>query len=165
MARPGIILVHSRPTAPDFNDSDLASWYNDKHIPEVLATQRVSAAARYRLTSATYQPDGKVPLEYMAVYYLKDMNWLHQADCEFWKLPLVVDSGNARGRSIFEVAEFETSFWELVVRRDEGGRGSFPTPFLQYLGRTELTIWTLPRNAPAGHPPVFERRGGRRQKP
>jgi hypothetical protein len=125
MARPGIILVHSRPTAPDFSNSDLASWYNDKHIPDVLATDGVSSAARYQLMCTTFQPDGKPPLPYMAVYYLPDMNWLHQADCEFWKLSLMVDSENAKGRSIFDVAEFETALWEFVGRRDDGGRGSF----------------------------------------
>ncbi|KAG7286272.1 hypothetical protein NEMBOFW57_008580 [Staphylotrichum longicolle] len=131
MARPGMIFVRSGTSSPEFTLSDLTSWYEDLHIPAVLATRGVTAAARYQLVSTPAAGDkssdegrdgASTDLNYLTVYHVPDMNWLHREDCEFWKLPLDVP-GKEEGtrRSIFEVAKFETLFWELVGREDRVG--------------------------------------------
>jgi hypothetical protein len=123
MARPGLILVRSAPK-PNFTAAGLAKWYDKKHIPEMISTGGVSVAARYQVVSASNDKEESLP--YLAVYHLKDMNWLHEEGCGFWRLPLVLDDEDG-GRSVFEVAEFETEFWEVVERavdeRDETREG------------------------------------------
>jgi hypothetical protein len=120
MARPGIILVRSAPK-PNFTAHGLAKWYEKKHIPEVLATGGVSVAARYQMVSASDDKEQSLP--YLAVYHLKDMDWLHEEGCGFWRLPLVLDDEDG-GRSVFEVAEFETEFWEVVEKVGEESDGA-----------------------------------------
>jgi hypothetical protein len=122
-----MIFVRSGTASPDFTLSDLASWYEDVHIPAVLATGGVTAAARYQLVpdptgSDEGSDEGVTNVAYLTVYHLPDMNWLHREDCGFWKLPLDVP-GKVEGekRSIFEVADFETLFWELIGREDRVG--------------------------------------------
>ncbi|KAK4152166.1 hypothetical protein C8A00DRAFT_16478 [Chaetomidium leptoderma] len=127
--RAGIILVRSSPSAADFTAADLTRWYEAKHIPEVLATGGVSAAVRYQLAPTSprgadeeqEEQNDQSRLPYLAVYFLRDMGWLHEEGCEFWRLPLVLDSAGdgesemmMMGRSVFEVAEFEMEFWEVV---------------------------------------------------
>ena len=116
-----MIFVRSGTSSPDFTPSDLTSWYEDLHIPAVLATRGVTAAARYQLVPSPAGGDeGSTNLVYLTVYHLPDMDWLHSEDCEFWRLPLDVPGTKEGGerRSIFEVAEFETMFWDLVGRED-----------------------------------------------
>jgi hypothetical protein len=67
-------------------------------------------------------------MPYLAVYHLPDVAWLHEDGCGLWEVSLVVRLGDGDGdgdgeRSVFEVAGFETGFWEVVGKR-EVGRGS-----------------------------------------
>lgn len=117
MARPGIVLVRSSPKQ-NFTAEGLTKWYEEKHIPEVLATGGVSAAVRYQLVPAFGDEEQKLP--YLAMYHLRDMNWLHDEGCEFWRLQLVLDDEDG-GMSVFEAAEFETEFWEVVEMDVEKG--------------------------------------------
>ncbi|KAL2255929.1 hypothetical protein VTK26DRAFT_2472 [Humicola hyalothermophila] len=120
--RPGLILVQSRPRA-SFSATVLNRWYDDKHIPDVLATPGVHAAARYRLLrahpgrgdqSGSAVDDGECnegknesknnskkteeqAMPYLAVYRLKDLGWLHAEGCEFWGLPLAVEEEREQG--------------------------------------------------------------------
>lgn len=136
--RPGIILVRSRPTAPEFTSSDLTAWYQ-KHVPELLAASgaHMTSAARYQLLDQAlpeqdaeggehergskqaqeYGHELDQALPYLAVYWLRDMGWLHEEGCGFWGVDLGVDvkSGDRKERkSVFEMAEFRTEFWEVV---------------------------------------------------
>ena len=138
--RPGIILVRSRPTVPEFTPSDLTAWYEQKHVPELLAVSgaHITSAARYQLLDQTlpgqdaqggehkrgrektqgYEHTVDQALPYLAVYRLRDMGWLHEDGCGFWEVDLRVDVDSGQGKerkSVFEVAEFETGFWEEVA--------------------------------------------------
>lgn len=122
--RPGLILVRSQPSDPDFTAVDLTAWYEEKHIAEVLATGRVKRAVRYQIANLPARDDvqcqdtgAKMP--YLAVYSLEDMNWLHEEGCEFWKLPLTVKHGKGgEEKNIFKVAAFKTEFWDVIGRLD-----------------------------------------------
>ncbi|KXX80330.1 hypothetical protein MMYC01_204678 [Madurella mycetomatis] len=132
--KPGAILVHSRLTRPaEFTAADLNSWYDAKHIPEVLATPGVRAAARYQMVvhplprdaaaTTTAQPEeDKREMPYLAVYWLADLGWLHEEGCEFWRLPLGLPG--REGEMVWDVGEFETQVWEKVGVVDSGGGGS-----------------------------------------
>lgn len=131
--KPGIILVRSRLIHPaEFTPDDFTAWYEAKHIPDVLATPGVSAAARYQ--AITPACAGNVPetkdeegqgqltmMPYLAVYWLRDLGWLHEDGCEFWRLPLTLPG--REDRTVFEVGEFKTEVWELVGRGRGDGDG------------------------------------------
>ncbi|GAB1316319.1 hypothetical protein MFIFM68171_06529 [Madurella fahalii] len=140
--RPGVILVHAGLTHPaEFTAADLTNWYEAKHIPEVLATPGVGAAAWYQMVSRA-PPPGTAPttttppppppptaqpeerrqeMPYLAVYRLADLGWLHEEGCEFWQLPLGLPG---RGeKMIWDVGAFETRVWEEVGVGDGDGGG------------------------------------------
>ncbi|KAK3295085.1 uncharacterized protein B0H64DRAFT_201443 [Chaetomium fimeti] len=134
MGRPGAMLVQSQPTHDGITDSDLKSWYLDKHIPEVLDTGGVRGVLFCQLdreSSKEYLGE-QVPKLYLAVYLLHDLAWLHEEGCGLWRLPLVLSSNNVdlearhRGRSVFEVAEFVTHFWEVVEAAAHNGMVAQP---------------------------------------
>ncbi|KAK4642977.1 hypothetical protein QC761_402130 [Podospora bellae-mahoneyi] len=108
--KPGIIVVHSRPLSPLLPPIVFQTWYENIHIPDVLATGHVSSAARYRLTS----PEANNSMPFLAVYHLPDMNWLRQDNCQFWKIPLHSKILPGDNSSILDVAEFKTEFYETV---------------------------------------------------
>ncbi len=59
-------------------------------------------------------------LPWLAVYRLPDVGWLHDAGCGLWEVDLEVEvEGGGERRSVFEVAEFETGFWEEVGGLEE----------------------------------------------
>lgn len=121
MSRPGVLLVRSRPTAASFSDRDLEEWYLSKHIPDVLTTRGVAKASLHQLTDTSISPNAAADssegsqFPFLAVYHLWDLNWLHEEDCGFWELPLVLgpEAGEDAGRSVFEMAEFQTTLWEV----------------------------------------------------
>ena len=135
--RPGLITVHAAPTPP-FTPAQLSAWYDNRHIPDLLGTRGVAAAARYQLLRGLGPGDGDddggggggccwAARPSLAVYALPDVACLHEEGCGFWRVPLVVpvrgeedhdhdhdgDGGLAR-RSIFEVGVFEMACWEVV---------------------------------------------------
>ncbi|KAK3897003.1 hypothetical protein C8A05DRAFT_20145 [Staphylotrichum tortipilum] len=130
MARPGLILVYSRPTSPDFTPADLAAWYDAKHIPDILNTGGIHTVSRYGLASSSDSAHEQPYVQFLTVYRLKGMDWLHAETCGFWKLPLVVNDKHGNQRSIFDLAEFETRFWHIISENASEGmtNGEQPNP-------------------------------------
>lgn len=121
--KPGIILVRSRISSLSLTPETFRKWYEDVHIPDVLATNKVKAALRYHTIHHPRQADDEDDLPpYLAVYHLDDMNWLHEDDCAFWKLPLVVHLPPDGVVSIFDVAEFDMTFYTTVSCIDTGSK-------------------------------------------
>lgn len=122
MGRPGAMLVQSQPTPGGITEGNLAEWYFNKHIPEVLSTGGVRGVLFCHVDrkSSKHYVGEPVPKQFLAVYLLHNLDWLHEEDCGLWKLSLVLASDDQaleeqhRGRSVFEVAEFTTYFWEVV---------------------------------------------------
>ena len=128
MGRPGAMLVQSQPTTGGITNSNLERWYLDKHIPEVLDTGGVRGVIFCQInreSSKNYSGESQ-PKLYLAVYLLPDLDWLHEEGCGLWNVALVLGSDDAdleskhKGRSVFDVAEFATDFWEVVDSPHEG---------------------------------------------
>ncbi|KAK0701408.1 hypothetical protein B0T21DRAFT_300425 [Apiosordaria backusii] len=123
--KPGIIAVRSRPSSPLLTPIVFQKWYEDVHIPDVLGTGHVKSATRYHVTDAEDRDEGSMP--FLAIYNLPDMGWLHEEGCQFWKIPLHSEILPGDNTSIFDVAEFATSFYEIVDTAQLGmatdGRG------------------------------------------
>ncbi|KAK3987302.1 hypothetical protein QBC44DRAFT_331827 [Cladorrhinum sp. PSN332] len=132
--RPGIIIVRSGIISDDLTVETFSKWYEEIHIPDVLATAGVKAAARYQ-QSTSAQP-GTLP--YLAVYNLDDLNWLHQDACEFWKIPLHSNVLPNDKQTVFTWAKFETEFYAKVETSDgdvDQDDTSIPT------GDSLLAVW------------------------
>ena len=63
-----IMFVQSKPSHPD-REAEYNDWYTNTHLPEVLAVDGITAARRYKVSSAT--PVGPDAYEYCAVYELE----------------------------------------------------------------------------------------------
>ncbi|KAH6617376.1 hypothetical protein F5144DRAFT_498910 [Chaetomium tenue] len=149
MGRPGAMLVQSQPTPGGITEDNLAEWYFNKHIPEVLSTGGVRGVLFCHVDrqSSEHYVGEPGPKQFLAAYLLPDLDWLHEEDCGLWKLPLVLASDDSaleekhRGRSVFEVAEFTTHFWEVVNSTTHNGMA------------TQLTVTTLNNVKAADEPP------------
>ncbi|KAK4191043.1 hypothetical protein QBC35DRAFT_488062 [Podospora australis] len=104
----GIILVRSRISSPLLTPETFKKWYEEVHIPDVLATGKVRFALRYRAVDEEGAAGG---LPFLAIYHLDDMSWLHEDDCTFWKIPLHSDILPEGAATIFDVAQFDTAFY------------------------------------------------------
>ncbi|KAK4223263.1 hypothetical protein QBC38DRAFT_54264 [Podospora fimiseda] len=112
--RPGIITVKSGISSPDLSSETFRKWYEQIHIPDVLATPKITSALRYRDKS------NSSTLPFLAIYNVDDLNWLNQETCEFWKIPLHSDVLPADKQPIFTWAKFETEFYDLVSTTSDG---------------------------------------------
>lgn len=128
------MLVQSQPTHGGITNSNLEKWYLDKHIPEVLNAGGVRGVLFCQLNHESSKNDfgESQPKLYLAVYLLPDLDWLHEEGCGLWRLALVLGSDDEgleikhRGRSVFEVAEFVTHFWEVA----DSPEGMLPPKFM-----------------------------------
>ncbi|KAK3316782.1 hypothetical protein B0H66DRAFT_305683 [Apodospora peruviana] len=117
----GVFLVQSRIAARSAKDTVLTpeifrKWYEDVHIPDVLATPNIEAAFRYQITTS---PE-KASHPYLAIYPLDDLSWVQDKEDAFFKIPLHSDVLPNESRFIFDVADFDMRFYETVVSTAPG---------------------------------------------
>lgn len=139
MGVPGLLYVNSKITSPNLSPDAFTEWYNDVHILDIFKTsvkahllgqstlvaltlcrpKRIKAAIRYE----SLDPAAERP--YLALYPLKDLGSL-KID-EFKSILVHHDSVPAPSKSIFDVADFDTRYYEHV-QTYEGfeGKGSAP---------------------------------------
>lgn len=69
----GVLLAHTAPVSPDVVE-EFNRWYDEDHIPEVIAKiPGVVAARRYLLSDDQLLSDASLPERpYLAVYEIKD---------------------------------------------------------------------------------------------
>ncbi|KAK0658689.1 hypothetical protein QBC41DRAFT_237857 [Cercophora samala] len=143
-SKPGIIAVRSRPCSPLLTPIVFQKWYEDVHIPDVLATGHVNLAKRYQLSSSETHPSN--PMPFLAIYHLPDMNWLHKDNCQFWKIPLHSKVLPGDNTSIFDVAEFKTEFYETIDTVELGKPGDGE----HVLSKLSLTFFNLSKSEQNG---------------
>ncbi|KAH7025153.1 uncharacterized protein B0I36DRAFT_367037 [Microdochium trichocladiopsis] len=135
-AGPGLIYASSHITSPDLTPDVFNRWYNEHHIPDVLATGAVSHAARWEV--ADRDPATRGPDPYLATYRVPDMRAL-QGEA-FARIPMTHEllpggggSGTAEGgeqedvgggKTVHGSVDIDTCFYELVevfekVKHDE----------------------------------------------
>lgn len=105
LSGPGILLAATYITDPALSDKTFNKWYNEIHIPDVIATGGISQATRFRNAN----PDATE--KYLAIYHVPDLSIVTSE--KFQKIPdkheMLPD-----GRSIREVVNMEVRFYKLV---------------------------------------------------
>ncbi len=64
------LAVYTNPSDPS-RDEEFNSWYNEVHLPDVLAVDGFVAATRFRVAGAGIGGDGEVPHRYVALYEIE----------------------------------------------------------------------------------------------
>lgn len=118
MPTPGLLYVNSRITSPTLTPSTFNAWYTQEHIPDILASKGITSAFRYR----NIDPSALRP--YLALYPVTNLGFLGSE--EYKKIP-VRSERYFGGRGAFEVAEFDTRYYEELIgggmERERGSSG------------------------------------------
>jgi len=61
------LVVYTNPSDP-VREQEYNSWYDEVHLPEVLALEGFVAATRFRLADAGIEAGAQVPHRYLALY-------------------------------------------------------------------------------------------------
>ncbi|KAH6672053.1 hypothetical protein B0J14DRAFT_639994 [Halenospora varia] len=120
MSQTGLLWVNSKITNPsDISPQNFKSWYEEEHIPDVFATKQIHSACRYQ----NIDPSANRP--YLALYPVPDMKFLGSQ--QFLDIP-VASKKYFSGPDVkcFDVAEFDTRFYEFVHSFEKEGVKSGP---------------------------------------
>lgn len=110
---PGIFYSTSRISKPDqISEETYNKWYNEVHIPDVLATGGVTAAYRFRNAN----PNADRP--YLAVYQVPDLGIIQSET--FKSIPMTSDL-LPNGGPCHNYIDFDTRFYKL--QQDYNTRG------------------------------------------
>ncbi|KAH8887790.1 hypothetical protein GQ53DRAFT_749476 [Thozetella sp. PMI_491] len=105
---PGFILANSKISDDSLDADTFRTWYEEVHIPDVLATSGIFSSFRFQAPDSepTRRP-------YLAVYPLSDLMWL--ANGEFFRVPLTSDLLPNPSKHISEVADFDIRFYQTIL--------------------------------------------------
>ncbi|KAJ9150054.1 hypothetical protein NKR19_g5459 [Coniochaeta hoffmannii] len=112
---PGILFVNSKITSDALTPEVFTDWYESVHIPDIFVTSGIKSAFRYKSPT----PD-KVDRPYLALYPVKDIQWLYSD--EFKSIPVHSDVLPNESRAIFDLADFDTRYYETINTKAEPGR-------------------------------------------
>ena len=117
--KPGILFANARISDPILDAETFRRWYEEVHVPDVLATSGVHTAFRFQ------NPDSEdTERPYLAIYPFNDLEWL--ATGEFFRVPLTSDILPNPSKRILEVTDFDIRFYEtLQVKPGSGRPGSY----------------------------------------
>ncbi|KAK3938655.1 hypothetical protein QBC46DRAFT_343356 [Diplogelasinospora grovesii] len=108
---PGIMWVHSHITSDALTPDVFTKWYEEVHIPDMMATKGgPKTVLRYGWMESPSPKD----MRYLTIYFLDDMGWLHFPGCELWGLPLHNEMLPGPSRFIGDFAHFDTRFYEEI---------------------------------------------------
>jgi len=111
LSGPGVIVSASHITKPDLlTDEAFNKWYNEVHIPDVLATGGVPIATRFRNANPA------APAPYLAIYTVPDLSIIHSQ--KFKNIPMTHKS-LPEGGNIHNYANFDTRFYQLIQEHAE----------------------------------------------
>ncbi|KFY76852.1 hypothetical protein V499_03630 [Pseudogymnoascus sp. VKM F-103] len=129
MAQPGILWVNSKITHPDaITPENFDKWYNDIHVPDILATSGFDSAFRYK------NIDPKADRPYLAMYPVSDVDWLGSP--EFSSIPNTSDCFPGPSHKCFDYADFDTRFYEFIHSYEKPGAPAGPTKLVISAGLT-----------------------------
>jgi hypothetical protein len=112
LSGPGILWINSRITDPAMTPEAFTRWYEQIHIPDIIAAKPGGVVASWR-----YQALNPRSAPYLAVYKVPDMGFLQSA--EFKAIPMVHPSLPGGG-PIHRFAEFDARFLRLVESWSDG---------------------------------------------
>lgn len=117
-AQPGIFFVNSKITSDTLSPQVFNRWYQDVHIPDILATSGIKAAFRYLSTTPEV-----AERPYLAVYPVQDVAWVRSD--EFKSIPVHSDMLPNESKAIFEIADFDSRVYVLLGKK--GGESTHGT--------------------------------------
>lgn len=117
---PGLLYVNSKITSSKLSPELFTAWYQDVHIPDILATSGIKTAYRYFTTS----DEETVDRPYLALYPLEDVAFLRTS--EFESIPVHSDLVPTDSKCIFDLADFHVCYYTNVgkVESDQSKNGT-----------------------------------------
>jgi hypothetical protein len=105
LSGPGILLAATHIIDSTLSDETFNKWYNEIHIPDVVATGGVTQATRFRNAN----PDAAE--KYLALYHVPDLSVV--ASEKFKNIPEKHEMLPG-GKSIRDLVNMEVRFYKLV---------------------------------------------------
>ncbi|KAL1637376.1 hypothetical protein SLS58_009323 [Diplodia intermedia] len=106
MPTPGVLYVGAAIKDPVLDEATFNKWYDDSHVPEMLALRNGPPAAfRYRNADPTR------PFPYLVLYVLPDMAW---ADSDELKGAKLTHDELPGGRSHFDLVDFDVRQYDKI---------------------------------------------------
>ncbi|KAF2401682.1 hypothetical protein EJ06DRAFT_547970 [Trichodelitschia bisporula] len=102
---PGLLIARSRITSPELSEDVFERWYNEVHIPDVLAVGTISAAYRFRNSN----PAAEVP--YLAVYTVPEFSKVDMG--KLGALPMAHEMLPGGG-TITDFVDIDSQFYKLT---------------------------------------------------
>ncbi|KAK0616854.1 hypothetical protein B0T14DRAFT_568425 [Immersiella caudata] len=130
------VFVQSKirsPSTSPLSPATFKQWYEQIHIPDLLALPEITSAGRF-VKSDIVTPDDELAaagFPYLAVYPGLSREWLKDERCGFLKVPLHSEILPGEKGFVFDVADFEMGGYEVlgrVKRRAGEGRGMVVVP-------------------------------------
>jgi hypothetical protein len=116
MPQKGLMWVNSRITSPtSISVPKYLEWYQNEHIPDVIATKQISSAIQYSSINASDSHP------YLTLYPVKDINFLGSKE---WHNIPTTSGKYFGGGKCYDVAEFDTRFYEFVEEFQKEGAKS-----------------------------------------
>ncbi|KAH3974198.1 hypothetical protein HBI56_088340 [Parastagonospora nodorum] len=114
---PGILFVRSRISSPLLSEPTFLHWYDDDHIPEVVATSGIKSGFRYvdvNKTSPNGNEDNKTP--FLACYPMKKLEFMLGEEFKGINVTSEILPGNG---VIYDLADMDVRFLGLVGKMGE----------------------------------------------
>ncbi|OIW28972.1 hypothetical protein CONLIGDRAFT_402795 [Coniochaeta ligniaria NRRL 30616] len=149
---PAILFVNSKITSDTLTPEVFREWYESVHIPDIFVTSGIKSAFRYQSTT----PD-KVERPFLALYPIKDIEWL--SSDEFKSIPVHSDLLPNESKAIFELADFDTRYYETLDTKTESGRQgpAKVVVVVQFDSSSEDPAKLFDASTPGGKTPVRSR--------
>jgi hypothetical protein len=120
---PGILFVRSRISSPLLSESTFLQWYDDDHIPEVVATSGIKSGFRYVDVNKTSSAgDARNAKPFLAVYPMDDLTFT-QGD-EFRGIRVKSDL-LPRSGIVYDLTEMDVSYSGLKEKTEGTGKAKF----------------------------------------
>jgi len=119
------ILVQSRIRSPtELLPTTYNAWYNDVHIPDILALPEVESAFRYVIANANAADDDDAKdgegFPYLAVYPRLSGEWLRSETCGFMRVPLHSEMLPGPTGFVLDSIDFGMGGYEVLGSRRDG---------------------------------------------
>ncbi|KAJ1337793.1 DUF4286 family protein [Microdochium nivale] len=128
MSGKGLLFVNSRISSDLLDEATLLRWYDEDHIPEILATSGVESAVRF-VDEAAKGRESEGGRPYLHVYPLQDIKFL--VTPEFAAISVTSELLPGSGL-VYDLVDFDVRYYSLVQVYDPTGKGPGHTRSVLY---------------------------------
>jgi len=136
MSGKGLMFVNSRITSPLLDEATFLKWYDEDHIPEILATGGMPTAIRFidegaRAQLKDHGNDSPSPAArpYLHVYPVQDVAFFRTS--QFADIGVTSDLLPG-SKLVYDLADFDVRFYNLVQVYDPTNKGPRHTRSMLY---------------------------------